>query len=75
MTSGERNDVEHLAIKRSVTSRQAMTPVRIRHPGGVESIEISLDDDAVTVQNLQQQIYAASGILPSRQQRASAICS
>lgn len=77
MTSGdERNDVEDVrsnSIKRSVTSHQAMAPVRVRHSGGVDTIEIALDDDAVSVQALQQQIYAVSGILPSRQQRAFAI--
>ena len=47
-----------------------MTPVRVRHAKGVGTIEISLDDDAVTVASLQQRIYALSGIPPSRQQRA-----
>lgn len=47
-----------------------MAPVRVRHAKGVETIEISLDDDAVTVASLQQRIYALSGIPPSRQQRA-----
>jgi len=48
-----------------------MAPVRVRHAKGVETIEISLDDDAVTVASLQQRIYALSGIPPSRQQCAS----
>ncbi|KAF8733704.1 hypothetical protein AX14_003629 [Amanita brunnescens Koide BX004] len=48
-----------------------MAPVRVRHSGGVDTIEIALDDDAVSVQALQQQIYAVSGILPSRQQLKS----
>lgn len=45
-----------------------MAPIRLRHPKGVSTIEVSLDPE-FTVQDLQQEIYAASGILPSRQIR------
>lgn len=44
-----------------------MAPVRLRHPKGVATLQIPLDDDTFTVQDFQQQIYVASDILPSRQ--------
>ncbi|KAJ6623496.1 hypothetical protein B0H10DRAFT_796931 [Mycena sp. CBHHK59/15] len=44
-----------------------MAPVRLRHPKGVSTIQVALDSDEFTVQDLQQEIYAASDILPSRQ--------
>ncbi|ESK94608.1 otu-like cysteine [Moniliophthora roreri MCA 2997] len=44
-----------------------MAPVRLRHPKGVATIQISFEDAGVTVQDLQQEIYAATDILPSRQ--------
>ncbi|KAF8969849.1 hypothetical protein BDZ97DRAFT_1792975 [Flammula alnicola] len=43
-----------------------MAPVRLRHPKGVSTIEVSFDP-SFTVQDLQQEIYAATDILPSRQ--------
>ncbi|PPQ89147.1 hypothetical protein CVT25_006519 [Psilocybe cyanescens] len=43
-----------------------MAPVRLRHPKGVSTIELPFDAD-FTVQDLQQEIYAATDILPSRQ--------
>jgi ubiquitin thioesterase OTU1 len=47
-----------------------MAAIRLRHPKGTSTIEIDLDSEAVTVQDIQQKIYAVSGILPSRQTRA-----
>ncbi|KAF9469199.1 hypothetical protein BDZ94DRAFT_1279149 [Collybia nuda] len=44
-----------------------MAPVRLRHPKGVTTIQVAFDRDDFTVQHLQQEIYAASDILPSRQ--------
>lgn len=44
-----------------------MAPVRLRHPKGVTTIQVAFDRDDFTVQDLQQEIYAASDILPSRQ--------
>ncbi|KAE9409557.1 OTU-domain-containing protein [Gymnopus androsaceus JB14] len=45
-----------------------MAPIRLRHPTGVATIQVPFDDSQYTVQDLQQEIYAASQILPSRQQ-------
>lgn len=42
-----------------------MAPLRLRHPGGVSTIQVDLDTS--TVQDLQQEIYAVSQILPSLQ--------
>ena len=47
-----------------------MALIRLRHPKGTSTIEIGLDSEDVTVQDIQQKIYEASGILPSRQMRA-----
>ncbi|KAF5389812.1 hypothetical protein D9757_003704 [Collybiopsis confluens] len=44
-----------------------MAPIRIRHAKGVATIQVPFENDAYTVQDLQQEIYAASQILPSRQ--------
>ncbi|KAJ4487824.1 hypothetical protein J3R30DRAFT_3695484 [Lentinula aciculospora] len=44
-----------------------MAPVRLRHPKGVATIQVPFDNEEFTVQDLQQEIYAASQILPSRQ--------
>ncbi|KAJ3732299.1 hypothetical protein DFJ43DRAFT_1074709 [Lentinula guzmanii] len=44
-----------------------MAPVRLRHPKGVATIQVPFDNSAYTVQDLQQEIYTASEILPSRQ--------
>jgi len=44
-----------------------MAPIRLRHPKGVTTLQISFDRDEFTVQDLQQEIYAASDIFPSRQ--------
>ncbi|KJA27468.1 hypothetical protein HYPSUDRAFT_35361 [Hypholoma sublateritium FD-334 SS-4] len=43
-----------------------MAPVRLRHPKGVSTVEVP-SDNSFTVQDLQQEIYAATDILPSRQ--------
>lgn len=45
-----------------------MAPLRLRHPKGVSTIDIDLDS-SLTVQDLQQHIYKATDILPSRQTR------
>ncbi|KDQ60962.1 hypothetical protein JAAARDRAFT_124736 [Jaapia argillacea MUCL 33604] len=42
-----------------------MAPLRLRHPKGVSTLQV--DFDTFTVQDLQQEIYAASEILPSQQ--------
>ena len=44
-----------------------MAPIRIRHPKGVSTLQVSFEDDAWTVQDLQQAIYELSEILPSKQ--------
>jgi len=44
-----------------------MAPIRLRHPKGVSTIQVAVDRDDFTVQDLQQEIYAACGILPSLQ--------
>ncbi|TFK42433.1 hypothetical protein BDQ12DRAFT_676196 [Crucibulum laeve] len=44
-----------------------MAPVRLRHPKGVSTIQVAFDRDDFTVQDLQQEIYTATDILPSRQ--------
>ncbi|KAJ7063450.1 hypothetical protein C8F01DRAFT_1209733 [Mycena amicta] len=44
-----------------------MAPIRLRHPKGVSTLQVSLDSDDYTIQDLQQEISSASGILPSRQ--------
>ena len=43
-----------------------MAPIRLRHAKGVSTIEVLSDS---TVQDLQQEIYAQTQILPSRQIR------
>lgn len=44
-----------------------MAPVRLRHPAGTSTLQVPLEDESFTVQDLQQQIHSAAGILPSRQ--------
>ncbi|GLB34831.1 putative otu-domain-containing protein [Lyophyllum shimeji] len=44
-----------------------MVAIRLRHPAGVTTINLALDRDDCTVQDLQQEIYASTNILPSRQ--------
>ncbi|KAG6851260.1 hypothetical protein H0H93_011696 [Arthromyces matolae] len=44
-----------------------MVAIRLRHPSGVSTIQVALDRNDFTVQDLQQEIYAATQILPSRQ--------
>lgn len=43
-----------------------MAPVRLRHPKGI--VTLQLDLDALTVQDLQQQIFTLSEIPPSEQE-------
>lgn len=43
-----------------------MAPVRLRHPGGVSTLQLDLD--SMTVQDLQQEIYTVSQILPPEQE-------
>jgi len=56
-------------IPPSLSTPPAMPPIRIRHPKGVSTIEVVFDSPEFTVQDLQQEIYAAAGVLPSRQIR------
>ncbi|KAL0577873.1 ubiquitin-specific protease otu1 [Marasmius crinis-equi] len=44
-----------------------MSAIRLRHPQGMATITIPLDSDTFSVQDLQQEIYSATNILPSRQ--------
>ncbi|KAG6878919.1 hypothetical protein C0992_006611 [Termitomyces sp. T32_za158] len=44
-----------------------MVAIRLRHPSGVSTIQVALDRDDFTVQDLQQEIYSVTQILPSRQ--------
>jgi ubiquitin thioesterase OTU1 len=48
-----------------------MAPIRLRHPKGVSTVEVALDDADFTVLDLQQEIYAVTNILPARQLRKS----
>ena len=43
-----------------------MAPVRVRHPKGIATLQLDLD--ALTVQDLQQQLFALSEISPSQQE-------
>lgn len=47
----------------------AMAPIRVRHPKGVSTIQIDLDN--ATVQDLQLEILGISEIAPSQQDCAS----
>jgi ubiquitin thioesterase OTU1 len=47
-----------------------MAPLRLRHPNGVSTIQIDLE--SATVQDLLQEIYKITEILPSQQDGASA---
>ncbi|KAG6814534.1 hypothetical protein H0H92_000061 [Tricholoma furcatifolium] len=44
-----------------------MVAIRLRHPSGVTTIQVATDRANYTVLDLQQEIYAATNILPSRQ--------
>ncbi|KAG6876970.1 hypothetical protein C0993_011470 [Termitomyces sp. T159_Od127] len=44
-----------------------MVAIRLRHPSGVSTVQVALDRGDFTVQDLQQEIYAVTQILPSRQ--------
>ena len=46
-----------------------MAPVRLRHPKGVTTIQVDFTN--ATVQDLQQEIFAATEIPPSQQDRTS----
>ncbi|KAK7451771.1 ubiquitin-specific protease otu1 [Stygiomarasmius scandens] len=48
-------------------ANHSMAPVRLRHPKGVSTIQIPFEQADYTVQDFQQEIYAASEILPSHQ--------
>jgi hypothetical protein len=50
-----------------------MTPLRLRHPKGVSTIQIDLE--SATVQDLLQDIYKITEILPSQQDGTSAMSS
>jgi hypothetical protein len=45
-----------------------MAQIRVRHPNGISTIQVGLDDN-FTVQDFQQEILAATEILPSIQDR------
>ncbi|KAF9052902.1 hypothetical protein BJ165DRAFT_1523652 [Panaeolus papilionaceus] len=44
-----------------------MAPLRIRHANGIATLGVPLDSIDITVNDLQQQIYQVSNVLPSRQ--------
>ena len=44
-----------------------MAPLRVRHPKGVATLNVDINSDASTVQDLQQEILKVSDILPSQQ--------
>jgi ubiquitin thioesterase OTU1 len=46
-----------------------MSPIRLRHPKGVSTIQVDLEADSTTVRDLQQAILAATEIPPSLQDR------
>lgn len=46
-----------------------MPAIRLRHPNGVSTLQVAFDHDGFTVLDLQQEIYTATDILPSRQIR------
>ncbi|KAM6500396.1 hypothetical protein JOM56_003410 [Amanita muscaria] len=48
-----------------------MAPLRLRHPKGISTLQVPLENDAFTVRGLQQEIYTITGISPSRQQLKS----
>lgn len=48
-----------------------MAPVRLRHPKGVTTIQVDFTNS--TVQDLQQEIFAATEIPPSQQERTWSI--
>ena len=43
-----------------------MAPIRVRHPKGIATLQLDLD--ALTVQDLQQEIFNLSEIPPSQQE-------
>lgn len=47
-----------------------MASIRLRHPNGVATIRAALDRDDFTVLDLQQEIFSATQIIPSRQRCA-----
>ncbi|KAH7341097.1 hypothetical protein B0J17DRAFT_694545 [Rhizoctonia solani] len=46
-------------------------PIRVRHPGGVSTLQVDLNSDSSTVLSLQQSIQELSGLLPSQQELKS----
>lgn len=48
-----------------------MAPIRLRYTKGVTTIQVPIEKDDYTVQDLLQEIYKATEILPSRQSRTS----
>lgn len=48
-----------------------MAPLRLRHPGGVTTIQINFDN--ATVGDLQRQILREFGIPPPQQERKPSI--
>ena len=52
-----------------IPAKTAMAQLRLRHPNGVSTIQVDLE--SATVQDLLQEIYKITEILPSRQDGAS----
>ncbi len=58
----------HTLSELSISST-TMAPVRVRGPNGISTIQVDLNSETYTVQDLQQEIRKATDILPSRQIR------
>jgi hypothetical protein len=59
-------EVTQYAYRFILYQRVKMAPVRVRHPKGIATLQLDLD--ALTVQDLQQQIATLSEIPPSQQE-------
>jgi ubiquitin thioesterase OTU1 len=46
-----------------------MVPIRLRHPKGVTTIQVDLENENAKVSDLQQAIFSATEIPPSLQSR------
>ncbi|KAH7102387.1 OTU-domain-containing protein [Auriculariales sp. MPI-PUGE-AT-0066] len=45
-----------------------MAPIRLRHPKGVTTVDVAVDSDSATVQDLQKIIFSDTEIPPSQQE-------
>lgn len=52
-----------------------MAPLRVRGPNGVSTVNVLFDSDTFTVLDFQQELYATTGITPSRQSSPSSVFS